>query len=187
MAVEGAVDFPTLDGSKARIGIIKTRWNKEDVSNLVDGCKKALKDSGVEDANVFETEVPGAFELPYAARLLALSGTVDAIVCVGVLVKGDTMHFEYISEAVSSGIMNVGLQTACPCVFGVLTCNTEEQVKKRSTGKHNHGKDWGLTAVEMALLRQEALGGTQKPSMGFGAPIEVGSSGKTSAGPKVGF
>lgn len=59
MAVEGAVDFPTLDGSKARIGIIKTRWNKEDVSNLVNGCKKALKETGVDDANVFETEVPG--------------------------------------------------------------------------------------------------------------------------------
>jgi 6,7-dimethyl-8-ribityllumazine synthase len=106
-----------------------------------------------------------------------LSGTVDAVITAGVLIKGDTMHFEYISDAVSKGIMNVGIQTNIPVVFGVLTCLTEEQVKQRSSDDNNHGYDWGKTAVEMALLRSEAIGsmgGVKKPSgMGFGVKIDL--------------
>lgn len=142
-----------------RIGIIRTRWNDEHVSNLVDGIKKGLKECKVEEDNIFETSVPGSFELPLAARFLALSGTVDAIITTGVLIKGDTMHFEYIADAVTKGIMNIGIQTSTPVVFGVLTCLNEDQVKARSSGDNNHGYDWGKTAVEMALLRTEALGG----------------------------
>jgi 6,7-dimethyl-8-ribityllumazine synthase len=78
-----------LDGSDIRIGIIRTRWNEEHVKNLVAGCRKALKECGVKDENIFETTVPGSYELPMAARFLALSGTVDAIVTAGVLIKGE--------------------------------------------------------------------------------------------------
>lgn len=115
----------------------------------------------MEPDNIFVKEVPGAYELPYAARLLAMSGTVDAIVCCGVLIKGETLHFEYISDAVSAGIMDVSLGTMTPVVYGVLNCLDEEQVMKRSSnlnGGHNHGEDWGKTAVEMALMRKEAFG-----------------------------
>lgn len=146
-----------------RIGIIRTRWNQADVSNLVTGIREGLKQCKIKDENVFETSVPGSYELPLAARYLALSGTVDAIICCGVLIKGDTLHFEYIADAVSKGIMNVGLQTNVPTIFGVLTCLTEDQVKARSTGNNNHGVDWGKTAVEMALLRAEATG-AMKPT-----------------------
>ena len=142
-----------------KIGIIRTRWNEEHVTNLVDACKKSLKECKVDEDSIFETSVPGAFELPYAARLLALSGTVDAIVCCGVLIKGDTMHFEFIADAVAKGLMNVGISTSTPVVLGVLTCMNEDQVKARSSGDNNHGADWGKTAVEMALLRTEAMGG----------------------------
>lgn len=173
-AAESEVSFADLDGSDVRIGIIRTRWNDEHVSNLVDGAKKALAECKVEEDNIFETEVPGSFELPLAAKFLAMSGTVDAVICAGVLIKGDTMHFEYICDAVSKGIMNVGIQTNLPVVFGVLTCMDEEQVKKRSSGDNNHGYDWGKTAVEMALLRSEALGGMGKPTgMGFSSPTEL--------------
>ena len=94
-----------------------------------------------------------------------MSGTVDAIVCCGVLIKGETLHFEYISSAVASGIMNVNLSTTTPVVYGVLNCLDEGQVRRRSSdhdGGHNHGVDWGKTAVEMAILRREAFakGGT---------------------------
>lgn len=160
-----------MDGTNVRIGIIRTRWNDKYVSELVSNARAALKECNVTESNIFETEVPGAFELPLAARFLALSGTVDAIICAGVLIKGDTYHFEYISEAVSSGIMSVGLQTSTPVVFGVLTCGTEDQVKART----NHGTDYGKTAVEMALLRSQALGaggGKGKrdlQAVGFGA------------------
>lgn len=159
-----------MDGTSVRIGIIRTRWNDEFVTEMVKNARSALKECNVTESNIFETSVPGAFELPLAARFLALSGTVDAIICAGVLIKGDTYHFEYISEAVSSGIMSVGLQTSTPVVFGVLTCNNEEQVKARTS----HGADYGKTAVEMALLRAEALGAgkgkeTKLAALGFGA------------------
>jgi 6,7-dimethyl-8-ribityllumazine synthase len=78
-----------LDGSDVRVGIIRTRWNDEHVTALVKSCRAALKECNVDDDNIFETEVPGAFELPLAARFLALTGTVDAIVCAGVLIKGE--------------------------------------------------------------------------------------------------
>jgi 6,7-dimethyl-8-ribityllumazine synthase len=169
-----------MDGSKMRIGIIRTRWNDAHVSSLVKGIRRALTECKVADQNVFETSVPGSFELPMAARFLALSGTVDAIVCCGVLIKGDTMHFEYIADAVAKGIMNIGLQTSTPVVFGVLTCLNEEQVKVRSSGDNNHGYDWGKTAVEMALLRTEALGGkggadskAKLKVLGFGSKEET--------------
>jgi 6,7-dimethyl-8-ribityllumazine synthase len=161
-AAESEVNFSKdMDGTNMRIGIIKTRWNDKHVDNLVSGIKTALTECKVQEDNIFETSVPGSFELPMAAQFLALSGTVDAIICTGVLIKGDTMHFEYIADAVSKGIMNIGLNTRTPVIFGVLTCLTEEQVIARSTpGDGNHGYDWGKTAVEMALLRAEALGGT---------------------------
>jgi len=173
---DSEVDFGELDGKDVRVGIIRTRWNDEHVTNLVDGARKALLECNVEEDNIFQTEVPGAFELPFAAKLLALSGTVDAIICAGVLIKGDTMHFEYISDAVSKGIMNVGLTTNTPCIFGVLTCNTEEQVKVRSSDDNNHGYDWGKTAVEMSLLKAAAMGkGKKMKGMGFqnASPLDL--------------
>lgn len=180
MGAESEVAFGDLDGTDLRIGIIKTRWNSEHVNNLVEGAKASLKACNVSEANIFETEVPGAYELPLAAKFLAMSGTVDAIVTAGVLIKGDTMHFEYICDAVSSGIMNVGLTTSTPIIFGVLTCLNEEQVVKRSTGDSNHGGDWGKTAVEMALLKQDALGmkNKKKSPMGFGVGEALKTDGK---------
>jgi 6,7-dimethyl-8-ribityllumazine synthase len=177
-AAESEVSFEKLDGSKMRIGIIRTRWNNEHVSNLVNGVRQGLKECSVSSENIFETSVPGSFELPLAARFLALSGTVDAIITVGVLIKGETLHFEYISEAVSAGLMSTGLATSTPIVFGVLTCLNEAQVKARSTGSSNHGVDWGKTAVEMALLRTEALGGKTETEaklekLGFGSAAKA--------------
>jgi 6,7-dimethyl-8-ribityllumazine synthase len=183
-AAESEVSFGELDGSQMRIGIIRSRWNDEAVTSLCKGCVQALKDCKVTEENIFETSVPGSFELPLAARLLALSGTVDAIICVGVLIKGETMHFEYISDAVVKGLMNIGIQTSTPVVLGVLTCLNDKQVKARSTGSNNHGYDWGKTAVEMALLRTEAMGGkasdTPLKELGFGTESEKGGKKKTS-------
>eukprot|EP00529_Nitzschia_sp_RCC80_P028155 CAMPEP_0113486500 /NCGR_PEP_ID=MMETSP0014_2-20120614/25028_1 /TAXON_ID=2857 /ORGANISM="Nitzschia sp." /LENGTH=269 /DNA_ID=CAMNT_0000380173 /DNA_START=153 /DNA_END=962 /DNA_ORIENTATION=+ /assembly_acc=CAM_ASM_000159 len=189
MAAESEVSFDDkLDGSDVRIGIIRTRWNEPDVKSLVEGTRKALKECNVKESNIFETTVPGSFELPLAARFLALSGTVDAIVTAGVLIKGETLHFEYISDSVVSGLMSVQLQTSVPVVYGVLNCMNDEQVKARSTGNNNHGYDWGKTAVEMALLRNEALnmkgpaGGSSGSKsklmdLGFGKVTPVGTGG----------
>jgi len=173
------IAFGELDGEKCRIGVITTRWNKDIIDSLKSGITEALTECKVEDANIFETEVPGAFELPLAARFLAMSGTVDAVICVGCLIKGDTQHFEYISDSVSTGIMSVGLQTSTPIVFGVLTVNDEQQARDRAFGPNNHGISWGKTAVEMALLRQSALGQGKKGTLGFGDKVELDADGKT--------
>ncbi|KAH8060829.1 methyltransferase [Aureococcus anophagefferens] len=162
------VSFDGLDGSNARIGIIRTKWNPKVVDALSDGAKSACLDVGVLEENIFETQVPGAWELPSAARFLALSGRVDAIVCIGTLIKGETMHFEHISEAVASGLMSVQLQTSVPCTFGVLTVLDESQAAARSYAGENHGVSWGKTAVEMAVLRAEALGLAKKGTINLG-------------------
>jgi len=165
------VSFADVDGKSARIGIIKTKWNPKVVDALAAGAKAACLETGVAETNVFETTVPGAWELPSAARFLALSGRVDAIVCVGCLIKGETFHFEHIAEAVSSGLMSVQLSTNVPCTFGVLTVLDEKDAAARSYAGKNHGESWGKTAVAMAQLRQEALGMAKAGTMnlGFGA------------------
>ncbi|RDL34604.1 6,7-dimethyl-8-ribityllumazine synthase [Venustampulla echinocandica] len=92
----------------------------------------------------------------------ALSGPFDAIIAIGVLIKGETMHFEYIAESVSHGLMRVQLDTGCPLIFGLLTVLDEEQAKARagvSSGSHNHGEDWGLAAVELGFKRKEWASG----------------------------
>jgi len=114
--------------------------------------------------------VPGAFELPVTARLLAMSKRVDVIVCLGCLIKGDTMHFEYIASATSSGIMQVSVETLVPVIFGVLTVLDKQQAIVRSTGKGNEGLSWGTSAVEMGLTRMSAFGmGSQGKQQESGA------------------
>lgn len=146
-----------LDGSKLKILIVHTRWNSEIVDPLVQGALESLAKYGVSRDSIVVRDVPGAFELPGAAQRIInqQQGAFDAAICVGVLIKGSTMHFEYIADAVSHGIMRVGLDTGVPTIFGVLTCLTDDQAKQRAgIGKdgHNHGIDWGSAAVEMALL-----------------------------------
>ncbi len=149
------IKFEPLKGGKLKIGVVYTRWNAEVVHPLLDGCLRAFEECGLKKKNITLLEVAGAYELPYAAKtLIARKGGYDAVVALGCLIKGETMHFEYIAEAVSYGLMELGLKTNTPVVFGVLACMNEEQAKARSTGKNNHGIGWGYTAVEMGLLRK---------------------------------
>ena len=182
------VSFPELDGSEVRIGILKARWHDGHISNLVGGIKTALADCKVPEENIIEYDVPGAFELPLACRYLALSGKVDAIIPVGVLIKGDTTHFEVISDAATKGLMDVGLATGIPVIFGLLTANNEEQVVARSTGANNHGTQWGMAAVDMALLRKTALSGTKSKSfLGFGQDANDDKAALEPPANKIGF
>ena len=111
---------------------------------------------GVKPENIFTTYVPGAFELSVTAKLLAKSNQFDVLMCLGCLIKGDTMHFEYIAQATSSGVMQVALESCVPTIFGVLTVLNKQQAVVRSTGSHNEGLSWGLSAVEMGLARRSA-------------------------------
>jgi 6,7-dimethyl-8-ribityllumazine synthase len=152
-----------------RFAVVVSRFNEEITSGLLNGARAALLDAGVADDDVTLVHVPGAFEIPVAALHLAQSGHFDAVICLGCLIKGDTMHFEYIAEAVSQGIMNVGVATGVPVAFGVLTTITEEQaVLRAAPGDRNKGREAALAAIEMATLFKR-LGGDHPPASGGGA------------------
>lgn len=147
----GAV--PTLNGKGLRIGIVSARFNDHIVTALRDGALRGLERCGVADEDIVEQWVPGAFEVPLAAKVLAQSGTVDAIICLGTVIRGDTPHFEYVCEAATHGILDAQMSTGVPVMFGVLTLETEQQAIDRSgPGIDNKGDEAALGAVEMALL-----------------------------------
>lgn len=134
---------------------------------LLTACVAVLKQAGVVEGAIEVVRVPGAFEIPLVARQLARSGRVDAVICLGAVIRGDTPHFEYISTEVSRGILQASLETDVPVVFGVLTTDTVAQATERADpGKLNRGADAARTAIEMAnlmkLLRKPAS--SQRPS-----------------------
>jgi 6,7-dimethyl-8-ribityllumazine synthase len=139
-----------------RFALVVSNFNKDITNGLLRGARAALADAGVDSADVATVRVPGAFEIPLAARRLARSGRYDAVICLGCLIKGDTMHFEYIASAVSHGIMAVSADTGIPVTFGVLTTLTEAQAAARAAdGPDNKGREAARAAVEMATLVQE--------------------------------
>jgi 6,7-dimethyl-8-ribityllumazine synthase len=146
---------PVSDGM-SRIAIIVSRFNEEVTSGLLAGARAQLSEGGLEipDAAVFEA--PGAFEIPLIAQTLARSGRFDGVVCLGCVIKGDTAHFEYISEAASMGLMTASLATGVPLTFGILTTYTDEQAILRSRNDaHNKGREAAAACVEaLATLRR---------------------------------
>jgi len=146
-----------------RFAIVVSRFNEEITEGLLQGARERLAEASVPDDSVTIIHVPGAFEIPIAAQRLGESGEYDAIVCLGCLIKGDTMHFEYIAEAASHGIMQAASATGVPMAFGVLTTLTEEQAVERSrSGPDNKGREAAAAALEMAKLFRkldEAIGG----------------------------
>ncbi len=145
-----------LQGDGLRVALVVSRFNEAVTSRLLAGAQQALERHGVPDANVDVAWVPGAFELPVAARTLAESRRYDAVVCLGAIIRGETPHFEFISAEVARGIGQVALETGIPTIFGVITPNTLEQALDRAGGKvANKGYDAAVSAIEMAnLLRQ---------------------------------
>jgi 6,7-dimethyl-8-ribityllumazine synthase len=136
-----------------RFAIVVSRFNPEITDGLLAGAREALAEADVSDGDVAVVRVPGAFELPLTAQRLAESGRFDAVVCLGCLIKGDTMHFEYIAEAATRGIADVNLATGVPVTFGVLTTLTDEQAEVRARpGPGNKGREAAQAAVEMATL-----------------------------------
>lgn len=143
------------DGSGLHVVVVRTGWNEKVVGPLVKGCVDELKASGVSKVEV--EEVPGSYELPLACQLIIQNRKPDAVIPIGCLIKGSTMHFEYICEAVAHGLMRVGLDTGVPVIFGVLSCLDEEQALQRagvSPGMHNHGPEWGTAAITMVNLKR---------------------------------
>ncbi|MFN8062673.1 MAG: 6,7-dimethyl-8-ribityllumazine synthase [Vicinamibacterales bacterium] len=140
--------------SAFRVAIVVSRYNDFVCEPLRRGALDALTASGVTADRVSVHWVPGAYELPFAARAIAQRGQVDAIVCLGCLIKGETPHFELIASAVAHGLMQVQLDAGVPIAFGVLTTLSAEQaVARAGDGPSNKGREAALAALEMARLR----------------------------------
>jgi 6,7-dimethyl-8-ribityllumazine synthase len=152
--------MPTYEGSQSatpgRFAIVASKFNHEIVERLLVGASDALRKHGVADNAVDLAWVPGAFELPLIAQRLAGSKRYAAVICLGAVIRGDTDHYDYVCNAATDGILQAGLATGVPVLFGVLTCDTDEQALDRAGGKAgNKGFDVALAAIEMAnLLRQ---------------------------------
>ncbi len=137
----------------ARVAIVASRFNAQIVDRLLEGCIERLGEMGVSVDRVAVQHVPGAFELPFAAQLLAQTKQYVAVICVGCVIRGDTPHFDYVAGECARGIMRVSLDESLPVIFGVLTTNTEEQAYARTGGAHGHaGKRAAEAAAEMAAL-----------------------------------
>jgi 6,7-dimethyl-8-ribityllumazine synthase len=136
-----------------RVAIVVARFNEEITSGLLAGARERLAEAGVTADAVTVVHVPGAFEIPLMARGLAASGQFNAVVCLGCLIKGDTMHFEYIASATTQGIMDAGLSTGIPVIFGVLTTLTDAQAEERAApGPGNKGREAAQAALDMVTL-----------------------------------
>ena len=145
-ASEGA-----LDATGMRFAVVVARFNREITEQLLDGAERIMRKRDA--ADVMVVWVPGAFEIPVVAKRLAASGTVDAVVCLGAVIRGETAHFEYVAGEAAAGITRAALDTGVPVIFGVLTVDTREQAHDRLGGKEGHkGEEAALTAIEMASL-----------------------------------
>jgi len=139
-----------LDARGVKIGIIVSRFNNFITEKLLNGALEGLKSHGGEENDVTVIRVPGAFEIPLLADRMAASGKYDALVCLGAVIRGDTPHFEYVSDAVTRGIGEAVSKHRIPIGFGVLTTNNVEQAMERSGSRDaNKGYEAALTAVEM--------------------------------------
>jgi 6,7-dimethyl-8-ribityllumazine synthase len=136
-----------------RVAIVVSRFNDFVTTRLLDGARAALADAGVAAEDVEVLHVPGAFEIPMAAQRVAETGKVDAVVCLGCLIRGETPHFEYIASACAHGITAAAASTGVPMSFGVLTTNSaEEALERAAAGPSNKGREAADAAVEMARL-----------------------------------
>ncbi|MCC6296368.1 MAG: 6,7-dimethyl-8-ribityllumazine synthase [Pseudomonadales bacterium] len=140
----------------ARFAIVVARWNGEITESLLQGAQRALQRQGVAQEDVQTFRVPGAFELPLAARKIAETGRFDAVITLGAVIRGGTPHFEYVCAETTRGVGEVALATGVPIAFGVLTTDDLDQARERSgPGTDNKGEEAALTALEMvSLLRQ---------------------------------
>ncbi len=146
----------SLNAAGKRFAIVVSRFNSFITERLLDGALLALRQCGANPDDIALVHVPGAFEIPAAARQLAQSGRYHAVICIGCLLRGGTLHYEVIANEVTRGVGQSAQETGVPHAFGVLTCDTLEQAIDRAGLKAgNKGYEAGLAAVEMASLRQQ--------------------------------
>ncbi len=142
--------------SGIKVGIVASRFNEFIVSKLVGGAMDGLVRHDVKDEDITVAWVPGAFEIPLAAKKMAKSGKYDAVICLGTVIRGETSHYDYVCAEVSKGIAQVSLESEVPVMFGILTTDTIEQaVTRAGTKAGNKGYDCALGAIEMVNLMKQ--------------------------------
>lgn len=180
----------TIEGTGAagesRFGIIRSRFNEAVTKRLLDGALRALREGGAREKAIDVVLVPGAFEIPLVAARLARTGRYHALLCIGAVIRGETPHFEYISEQVSRGIARVAYDFQLPVIFGVLTTDTEEQADARSGGgRNNKGYEAGQAAIEMANLMKKLNAVRGEPVTVRGEPVEPRPKPRRTGGPST--
>ena len=139
------------DASNMCFGIVVSEWNSEITGALLDGCVSTLEKHGAIPENIHVKTVPGSFELIYGAHQMTLNDGFDAVIILGCVIRGDTPHFDYICEGVTAGIARLNATSQTPIVYGLLTCNDEQQAKDRSGGRlGNKGDECAVVAIKMA-------------------------------------
>ena len=151
---------PELDGRGMRVAVLCARFNDLVTERLLDGARRGLAAAGVDDSGVTIAWVPGAFELPFAAKVHAESRAYDAVIALGCVIRGETTHYDLVAGESARGLQDVQLQTGVPVMFGVLTTENLDQALARSeaAGGHNVGEECGLGAVEMVGLCRRIAG-----------------------------
>lgn len=143
-------DKNIVNMSKKKIGIVVSEWNDQVTESLYSAALETLLKHGVKKDNIYRKNVPGSFELTLGAQWLAEIKDIDAVICLGCVIQGETRHFDFICDAVAHGITKVGLKFNKPVIFGVLTPNTLQQALDRAGGKHgNKGDEAAITAIKM--------------------------------------
>jgi 6,7-dimethyl-8-ribityllumazine synthase len=144
------------DAAEMRFGIVVSDWNHNITWLLLEGTVNTLKKHGAKNKNIVVKHVPGSFELTLGAQLLAEYDDLDAVICLGCVVQGETPHFTYICQGVTHGITQLNMEYNIPFIFGVLTTNTNQEAIDRAGGKHgNKGDEAAITAIKMAALQNE--------------------------------
>ena len=160
--------LPLIDTKGKQIAIITADWNEKITHSMRDAATQCFVDYGFHSDQISHYSVPGAFELPLAAKLILKQKAYDTILCIGCVIKGETKHDEYISNAVAQGIMNLGLASSIPIIFGVLTPNDEQQAIDRAGGRHgNKGVEAAHSALHMLALKSGIQ--QSKNPIGFGS------------------
>ncbi|CAN5612496.1 6,7-dimethyl-8-ribityllumazine synthase [soil metagenome] len=161
-------DFPTSILKSiprdSRVGIVAARFNSYIVDELLAGCLRRLNALGVSTDQIDVHHVPGAFELPVAAKMLINLGRVHAVICLGCVIRGDTPHFDFVAGEAARGIQQVAIDSGKPVIFGVLTTNTEQQARDRIGGSHGHaGERAAEAALEMIALQARIVENNDEP------------------------
>ena len=145
-----------LSGKGLKFGVVAARFNDFITARLLDGAVDALQRHGVAESDIEVMKVPGSYEIPLAARVMAQTKKYNAVICLGAVIRGATPHFEYVSAEVSKGVAMVSMETGLPVIFGVLTTDTIEQaIERAGTKSGNKGWDAALSAIEMANVMKQ--------------------------------